>query len=205
MAKLNLIIADYDENYIRGLSEYINSNHSVSFAVNCFTKADSFIRYLKEEPSADILVVSPDFYDISTPLSQVNLKVLLSPGALSREYPDFKVISKYSTGEKLLGEVLHLYSKSNPKEIRTPSYSKSTVIIGVYSPAGGTGKTTIATALSRQIAELGMESFYLNLESIQSTGVFFNLFGTRNLSYVFYYIKEKSTNLSFKMDGIKNT
>ncbi|MDD4503921.1 MAG: hypothetical protein PHS15_03725, partial [Clostridiaceae bacterium] len=205
MAKLNLAIADFDEIYVRGLSDYINSNHSSDFMVSCFTRIDSFIRYLEQQPPAEVLIISPDFYDISVGYPHIKLKVLLSTGALSREYPGFQIISKYSTGEKLLGEVVHLYSEFNPFEMRLPTCSKKAELIGVYSPGGGTGKTTIAAALSMQCTELGIQSFYLNLESIQSTGVFFNSNSKRNLSYIFYYLKEKSRNLSFKMDGIKNT
>lgn len=205
MAKLSLVIADFDESYARRLSEYINSNHSAAFLVSCFTKADSYSRYMEQQPSIDVLLISPDFYDISIAYTNGKLKVVLSTGALSREYTGFQVINKYSTGEKLLGDVVHLYSMLNPSELRASPYSKSAELVGVYSPVGGAGKTTIATALSMQCAELGMHCFYLSLESIQSTGAFFNSNSKRNLSYVFYYLKEKSKNLSFKMDGIKST
>lgn len=205
MAKLNIIIADSDESYTRGLSEYINANHSSDFQVTCFTKADLFKMYIEQQPSADVLLVCPDLCDKSIEDFNVKLKIILSNGVLSREYSGFQVINKYSTGERLLGEVIHLYSKLYPNELRPSPYSKDTAIIGVYSPTGGSGKTTIAASLSIQCAELGMHCFYLNLESIQSTGVFFNSDSNRNLSYVFYYLKEKSKNLSFKMNGIKST
>lgn len=205
MAKLNLVIADLDESYAKALSEYISSNHSTTFLVSCFTKADSFTGYMGEQPFVDVLLISPDFYDLSIGYSQISLKAVLSQGVLCREYSGFQIINKYNTGEKLISEVIHLYSKLNPSELRFSQYYKNAELIGVYSPAGGTGKTTIATALSMQCKELGKQSFYLNLESIQSTGVFFNLESKRNLSYVFYYLKEKSKNLSFKMDGIKST
>lgn len=205
MAKLNLVIADLDEWYARGLSNYISANHSTAFLVSCFTKPDLLTRHLKKLPLADVLLISPDFYDISIGYPGIKLKVMLSTGALSQEYPDFQVLSKYNTGEKLLSEVVHLYSKLNPTELRLSPYSKNAEIIGVYSTAGGTGKTTIASALSMECNLLGMRSFYLNLESIQSTGMFFTLNGKRNLSYIFYYLKEKSKNLPFLMDGIKST
>jgi cellulose biosynthesis protein BcsQ len=205
MAKLNIVIAECDVNYARGLLEYINSNHFSSFMASCFTKLDSFAAYFEKQPPVDILIISPDFYDISVEGLEVKLKIILSDGVLKREYPGYQVVNKYNTGDKLIGEVLYLYSKTNNQEIRLTSGSKNTEFVGVYSPAGGTGKSTIAAALATQCIELGIRSFYLNLESIQSTGVFFNSYNKRNLSYVFYYLKEKCRNLSFKMDGIKCT
>jgi len=203
VARLNLVIADSDERFLRGLSEYINSNHSSAFMVSCFTKVDSLNRYLEGQPPVDVLIIDTEFYGISVIYSYIKLKIILSTGILSQEYQDFQIISKYNTGEKLISEVLYLYSRLDSFETRLSTCSKSTEFIGVYSPAGGTGKTTIAAALSMQCAEQGMESFYLNLESIQSTEMFFSSNNNRNLSYVFYYIKEMSRNLSFKMDGIK--
>ena len=205
MAKLNLVIADLDERYTRGLSDYISANHSTAFLVSCFTNPDSLIKYLGQQPRADVILISPDFYDTTVGYSNIKLKIMLSTGFLSQEYPDFQVLSKYSTGEKLLGEVVHLYSKLNPSELRLSPYSKNAELIGIYSTAGGAGKTTIAAALSMECAELGMHSFYLSIESIQSTGMFFNINGKRNLSYIYYYLKEKSKNLPFLMDGIKST
>lgn len=205
MAKLNLVIADLDARYAKGLSDYINCNHSTAFMVNCFTRPDALACYLKKQQQADVLLISPDFYDISLSNPNIKLKVLLSSGTLSRDYPDFQILNKYSTGEKLLGDIVYLYSKLNPFEQRLSPCVKDTTLIGVYSPAGGTGKTTIAAALSAACTSMGMQSFYLNLESIQSTGMLFASKGKRNLSYIFYYLKEKSRSLAFRMEGIKST
>lgn len=205
MSKLNLVIADIDEVYAKGLSGYVNIYHPAVFTVSCFTKLDPFIRYMEQQPAIDVLLISPEFYSISAACNNTKLGAILSGDSLDHEYPGLQVISKYSTGEKLIGEVIHLYSKLDPLEMRFSTFLKDTGIIGVYSPSGGTGKTTIASALSIQSNELGLRSFYLNLESIQSTGVFFDTSSKRNLSYVFYYLKEKSNNLSFRMEGIKST
>ena len=78
MARLNLVIADCDESYARGLFEYINSNHSSSFMVSCFTKLDSFAGYFEKQPPTDILAISSDFYDISVEYPNIKLKVILS-------------------------------------------------------------------------------------------------------------------------------
>lgn len=205
MAKLNLVIADMDGKYMRGLSNYISTNHSSAFRVNCFTKPDPLIRHLEQEPYTDVLLISPDFYDIALKYPRIQLKGILSMGFLCQEYPDFQMLYKYNTGEKLLAEVVYLYSKLNPSTSRLSSNSKNSELIGVYSTVGGAGKTTIASALSMECAERGMASFYMNFESIQSTGMFFNINGKRNLSYIYYYLKEKRKNLSFLMEGIKST
>lgn len=205
MSRLNLVIADPDESYARGLSGYISSYRSEAFIVSCFTKAESLACHMEQQPTVDILLISPEFYDVSRDYAGIKMKAVLSEGLLSREYPGFQIIGKYCTGEKLLSEIMHLYSKLNPDELRLSSCLKNAVLIGVYSPAGGTGKSTVAAALAIHCAELGMQSFYLNLESVQSTGIYLGSNSKRGLSYIFYYLKEKSGNLSFKMEGIKSS
>lgn len=205
MAKLNLVIADTDESYIRGLSEFINSNHSSSFRVSCFTRFDFFKEYMEQQSSTDILAACPDFCDAVTEACSIRLKLLLLPGALDREYPGFHIINKYTTGEKLVSEMLYMYSKSSPSEQSLLPYSKDTLLVAVYSASGGAGKTTIAASLSIQCAESGKKCFYLNLESFQSTEAFFGSGNKRGLSYGFFYIKERSRNLSFKLNGLKSS
>lgn len=205
MAKLNLVIADIDEAYVRGLSAYLNSYHLPAFTVSCFTKHDAFTSYIGRQPTVDVLLAGPEFYDISAGYPNIKLRVMLSSSPMNEGYPGFQAINRFSTGEKLIGEVVHLYSRLNPQDIGFSPGLKDTGLIGVYSASGGAGKTTIAAALAIQCSELGMKAFYLNLEAINSTAMFFNADSKRNLSYIFYYIKEKSSNLSFRMEGVKST
>ncbi len=205
MAKVNLIIADIDEAYVRGLVSYVNLHHFSTFSVSCFTKHDVYISHMEHQPSIDVLLVGPEFYNLTVSHPNIRLKVMLSSSPLKEEQPGLQLINRFNTGEKLIGELVHMYSRLDPSEIGFSSDQKDTRFIGVYSPSGGTGKTTIAAALAMQCRELGMKAFYLNLEAISSMAMFFNAGSKRNLSYVFYYLKEKSSNLSFRMEGIKTT
>lgn len=202
---MNLIIADIDEAYVRGLVSYVNLHHFSTFSVSCFTKHDVYLSYMEHQPPIDVLLVGPEFYDLAVSHPNIRLKVMLSSSPLKEAQPGFQHINKFNTGEKLIGELVHMYSGLDPSEIGFSSNQKDTRFIGVYSPSGGTGKTTIAVALAMQCRELGMKAFYLNLETISSMAMFFDVGSKRNLSYVFYYLKEKSSNFSFRLEGIKIT
>lgn len=205
LGKLNLVVADTDENYAKGVANYINTKNSKGFQVNCFTNQKPLKSFLQQNKNVDIILACPELYDEMVNCSKAKLIVILSQGVLSREYSGCEIINKYQTGEKLISSILFLYSKANPEEVHTTNREKDTRVVGVYSPAGGTGKTTIAVSLSIQCVERGMSAFYLNLEHIQSTGTYFDCRNGRNLSYVFYYLKEKNDNISFKLDGVKST
>lgn len=203
MSRLNLIIADTEEAYAKGLSEYINACHSSAFSVSCFTKPDAFYEIMNRRPPADVLLVSPEFYEISSGHDYIRLRLLLSDGSFKKECNGFQPIDKFNTGEKLLSEIMHLYSSVDPVKAKLQDQDREVRIASVFSPAGGAGKTTVAASMAVQASDKGMRVFYLNLEPIQSTGIFFDTNSTRNLSYVFYYLKEKSSNFSMRLEGVK--
>lgn len=204
LGKLSLIIADADESYAKGVANYINTNNHDEFQVNCFTRSDAFSSFIRQAGTLDILLVCPEFYDEAQKYDKAKLTVVLSDGILCREYSGCEIINKYQPGEKLISNVLFLYSKCNPGEIHMPNRGKSAKVVGIYSPIGGIGKTTIAVSLSAQCVKQELSAFYLNLEPIQSTGVYFDCSNERNLSYVFYYLKEKNKDLAFRLNGIKS-
>jgi len=205
LSKVDLVIADIDEAYVRGLVSYVNLYHSTTFNVSCFTKQDAYLSYMEQQPSVDVLLAGPEFYEIPAVLSNIRQRVMLSQGPLHEEPQGRPVINRFNTGEKLIGELVHIYSRLDPEETGFSNDQRDTSFIGVYSPSGGAGKTTIATSLAIQCRELGMKAFYLNLEAVSSTAMFFKPGSSRSLSYVFYYLKEKSNNLPFRMEGIKIT
>jgi cellulose biosynthesis protein BcsQ len=72
----------------------------------------------------------------------------------------------------------------------------------VYSPIGGSGKTTLAVNLSRCIAKEGKRVFYLNLELLSSLPLFFQTDGVGDSSEIFYYSKAKPEQLDTKLDTL---
>jgi len=199
-----LVIADIDEGYARGVANYISNSNPKDFNVNCLTNMTALKDFLQSHQPADIFLICPELYE-ALESSKAKLKLILSPGILQREYEECEIINKFQTGEKLLGSILFLYSKANPQELHTQNGEKNTRVVGIYSPSGGAGKTTTAVSLAVQSSEKGMPAFYLNLEPLQSTAAYFDCSSDKNMSYAFYYLKEKSSNLAFKLEALKST
>jgi MinD-like ATPase involved in chromosome partitioning or flagellar assembly len=62
-------------------------------------------------------------------------------------------------------------------------------VISVVSPAGGTGKSSIAAGCSILCAGRGMRAFYMDLEDIPSTEMFFHGDSRQSFSNVIYQLK----------------
>ncbi|QGS68934.1 AAA family ATPase [Oceanobacillus sp. 143] len=70
--------------------------------------------------------------------------------------------------------MLAIYYDRNQTAGKYLARSKQTKVLSVYSPVGGAGKTTIAVNLSKQLALNNAKVFYLNLELINTTSLYFS-------------------------------
>ena len=175
MKKLNLIIADYDEEYLNSLYLYISSEYKAAFEINCFSNEELLIEGLKEIRNKDnlVLVIDERMYDKSIENMGISTIILLVDYDIDEN--DIKFIHKYKDIEFFKDKVIRAYSENNPENTtKLQSNNAETTIIPIYSPVGGSGKSTIAAAISVALSQQGKEVFYLNLEDIQSTDLYFN-------------------------------
>lgn len=200
MKKLNLIIADYDEEYLNSLYLYISSEYKAAFEINCFSNEELLLDGLKEIRNKDnlVLVIDERMYDKSIENMGISTIILLVDYDIDEN--DIKFIHKYKDIEFFKDKVIRAYSENNPENTtKLQSNNAETTIIPIYSPVGGSGKSTIAAAISVALSQQGKEVFYLNLEDIQSTDLYFNGENNKNLSDVIFEVKDRAENFASKL------
>lgn len=160
---MEIIFADTNEEYLERLTHYIKKHFEGVYTMSvCLNK-----KQLQERLKAgkcDVLCFAPELYDETMDFKQVLLPIVLLDEEVP--YPDkFKhTINKYIRISKLMyyiNESYEVAEKNKP------------LVYGVYGPAGGVGTSTIAVAVALSYANLGRKTCYLNLEAINSTGLFF--------------------------------
>ncbi|SCY84540.1 AAA family ATPase [Alkaliphilus peptidifermentans] len=202
--KLNLAIVDSDTDYLRALEHYLMNNFSQRFHVSFFTQIEYLWEVLdKEDHRIDILLINPLMYTEAIEKSNIKLIILLIEGILSTTLDGFPYIKKYQLGNQIAASILNLYIETYPNQYLKPEDKAKTTIIGVYSPVGGSGKTTIAILASYIHAQRGKSVFYLNLENVPSTAVYFEDMKSQNISNLFYYLKNKKKNILLKIEGVR--
>lgn len=113
------------------------------------------------------------------------------------------VIRKYQHMDRFIAEIMRLYAANSQKDRRIVAAQGNTRVISILSSSGGSGKSTIAAACSSLCAGRGSRTFYLNLESIPSTDIFFHGDSTQSFSNVIFHLKGKGDNLGLKLEGAK--
>ncbi len=201
MGKLNLVIADRDENYLEHLGNYLMVCYSGKFTIYQFSAVKNLQLFLKSAGKRlEILLCSHSFLKEGPWQESFHTIIQLSENDSANSVDGVNAIFKYRHAESLVQDILHIYSKNN-LETSVPAGKKITVLCAVHSAAGGAGTTCIAAGLSMLAARRGLKPFYLNLESTPSTSFYFKGRSERTLSDVIYYIKEKGSNLVSKLEG----
>lgn len=213
MARIPLIIADEDPDFLHSLSSYLLEDYGQTFDVLTFSQVEYLDDYLTEQARTGILLISPAMLQTETIMQPGLLRILLSNEAgqlepksrLGRANPECGQIFKYLSGPELVKSIMAILSESENCLSSVLSTSKKTSITAIYSPAGGVGKTTIALGCALQTAWEGKKVFYLNLEGSPSTGLFFEEVQGEGLATVLYYLQAKKENASLKIKALINT
>lgn len=205
MARLNVVIADDDKQYINRLVGYITEKNN-NFNISCFTEKGSLLKYITGQTNKiHILIFSEKMYSEELRNNRIDLMLVLDNG-IGCGLPGIKKINKYQSATEFINTILMEYSETtgDMSSIKNDMVETSR-IIGVYSPVGGCGKTTIAIMLSKGIAAYGKKVLYLNYEGVSSVAQVFKGTGRHNMSEVFLAAKTRKANVALKVMQCKET
>ncbi|MBP2000560.1 cellulose biosynthesis protein BcsQ [Paenibacillus shirakamiensis] len=168
MASVKIVLAVQDEQYIEPFLHYVSqSEFAEQFRITAFSQWQAFEHYhLTEEEVADAIVAEPMFKDKWNALSGRELPWIILSEEFTGSEGDERLF-KYQSLPVLLQTLSdQLVRPLARRQVRgSPT---STEVIGIYSAAGGSGKTTVALQMSRQMGSEGNKVLYLNLEAVSS-------------------------------------
>jgi hypothetical protein len=213
MSRINLVIADHDSEYVESLVAFILSKHSARFRVSSFTNARQLADYvLNNEQRADIFLVNSSIYNEAVKVynKAVNLNsiksiIILTDNMSTGELHGCKSIYKYQHGDAIINSIIKILSEDSENRSFNIKGNKKTILAAVYSPAGGTGKTSIALGCSILCSRENLSVFYLNLEDMPPIGFFPSNDSNANLSNVVFHIKYRTKNFDLRIEGCRST
>ncbi|MCL1793412.1 MAG: hypothetical protein FWG34_06055 [Oscillospiraceae bacterium] len=180
--KMKLLIATADSDYAEHLSGVLSEKHSETFELFVCTSADRLHKLLSGG-KFEIALADPEFVS-SENFSSVSLLLALSDqGELIGDGGgDVKKICKYQRISSIVGNIFEHYSKISGAI--NGSGTKISSISAVWSPSGGSGKTTVALAYACRKVSEGKKATYLNMENFASTPAYFQGMG-KSISKIF--------------------
>ncbi len=202
MGRLSLVIADLDRDYLSKLERFLMVNYPQRFDIFSFSSQGKLSEFLSNPEKRDILLINSILFKHELNLKNVEVVILLKGDGLETVSEGTEAANKYQHAEVLVTDLLRLYAARGGKGVTAQGRSITRAICA-HSPAGGTGKSSIAAGCSILCARKGLKAFYLNLENIPSTDLFFHGQSSQSFSNVIFHLKGKSGSLGLKLEGAK--
>jgi len=194
VAKKNILITDSDMNYLENFERFLRNNHSDKFIINTASNADGVRSFAdNSDRRIDILLISPDTYTERVK-NYASVVMILSNGVIPIQLEKYPVIKKYQAGDAIVHAISRAYAEAKPNEFDISQINGECEITGVFSPIGGSGKTTVAALLASYLAENNKVLFF-SMEQFQYTENFFSGSSRYNLSDFLYFVHRGDNDL----------
>lgn len=202
MGRLSLVIVDLDRDYLSKLERFLMVNYPQRFDIFSFSSHGKLSEFLSSPEKRDILLINSILFKRELNLRNVEAVILLKGDGLETVPEGTEAVNKYQHAGMLVTDILRLYAARSRNGFTVQGRSITRAVC-VHSSAGGTGKSSIAAGCSILCARKGLKPFYLNLENIPSTNMFFHGESSQSFSNVIYHLKGKSGSLGLKLEGAK--
>lgn len=195
---ISIAIVDKNREYLDRLVEVLQEYRELT--VSMFTSAERLEQMLQTK-KIDIVLYDPDVSDTKINLTGCGMGICLYSDEAQNTslYTDAKKVLKYQRVSMLYKEILKLYAEEANISFDLGN-SHKTRLLAVYSPIGGSGKTTISLAMASKLASYGKNVLYLNMEQLNSSSCL-NPFVEEGLISLVEAVNENQ-NFELSMKGI---
>ena len=164
---ISIAIADPNKDYLYRLTEVLQQNRDLNISI--FSSSQKLYKAL-EEDKFDVLLFDPDISAERIPLMDVKLAVCLYSDECQNidRYKDCGKVLKYQRVSNIYKYILGEYADKAGYSLEPGNQTRAKVI-GVYSPIGGAGKTTVALALAGKLKMIGNTVLFLSTEQFDSS------------------------------------
>ncbi|MEK3785785.1 ParA family protein [Paenibacillus sp. FSL K6-1230] len=171
---ITAVLATENREYIEPLLDYLHgSEYSRQLRITAFSQSESFAQFMEESSLnrrlPDVVVAEQAFLDSWSGYTDCEQPLLLlsEHGATMDGRTG---IAMYQPLPRLLEKILD--AGRLQAAVASRRNREGTLTIGLISASGGTGKTTTALNMVKQLGGAGYSVFYLNLETLDSSSLF---------------------------------
>ncbi len=194
-----LAIADSNKEYLTKISEELQGYSDLTIYV--YTSADTLEAAMKEE-AFDVVMFDPDMSESKLNFSKVKLPICLYSEEAENTslYKECTHISKYQRISKIYKDMIRAYAEKAGYSYDADHSGKMS-IVSVYSPLGGSGKTTAALAIASQAVKKGRRALFLSLEPLCSADIL-NPYQEPGIIALTEAAVDTNVNFELKMKGL---
>ena len=166
MGKVKIVIADTNEEYLIPLEIKLIHELGNQMDLDIISEKEYYGEYFSTGRSLDIAIVGQELF--SKEILKHNIKKIFVLAEEKEEITEERNVfwlDRFTSVKEIYDKVAY-ESLGNLEEKR--SRAKETQLIVVYSPSGGTGKTTLSLGLAAILADSYHKTLYLDAERVQT-------------------------------------
>lgn len=196
---ISIAVADSNRDYIERLSEGLQRYEELT--IHVYTNGQ-MLQTAIDAGHFDIVLFDPDISEDRLSFSNVRFPVYLySDEAHNRGlYVDFTKVVKYQRISSIYKEIIREYADRAGYSADF-DHSQDTTVIAVYSPAGGSGKTTLALAMASRLSGLGKKVLFVSAEQLSSSS-YVNPIQEDGITALVESASDENVNFGLKVKGI---
>ncbi len=185
------IMAVYDEDpfYAERLSDYVNRKEKGIFRAQAFTSRERLEEFAKGN-DIDVLLAGTSVGESADSGLQSVQKIYLTEEPGSGSEVGETEIYKYQSGDDIIREVMAAYCDlPGVKSVYPGLTAREKRLVGVYSPVGRCGKTSLALAMGQALAK-EEKVLFVSLDLFTGFSQLLDEPWKRDLSDLLYYYKQ---------------
>jgi len=192
--RCRILIGGGDQEYNERLIENLVLSRENQFEITRFKKKDK----LEKEMNLnlyDLILLSEEMMASeggNIPKVMEERMVLMVEGDTAYNSQSMNILFKYQKVNEIESTIKDLFLKITTKEC-VNNKNRNLQLIGCYSPAGGSGNTTVAQIIAASKANQGYKVLFLSLESFPSYHITYQGTSADNLSdYMMHMMSKKN-------------
>lgn len=197
---ITIAIADTDRDYLERLVEVLQEYMDLSISV--FTSARMLEQAL-ENKRFDIVLFDPDLASEKVAFFHTKAAICLYSEEAENTalYAECDKVIKYQRISKIYKDLMKVYAD---KAGYIPEFdsSQNTKLFAVYSPSGGSGKTTMALSMANMLSSQGEEVLFLSMEQLDSSSCVYEHSEEVDGITALLEAMDDNTNFGLKLKGI---
>lgn len=166
--KKQIVIADPNIEYIKSYEEELIVRFYDEVSIQIITENEYLENYFRLHRDIDVLIIAKEFYGAYLKEHNISHTLIINDGDEG----------KYKAKEDVLAFIENSLIGNVTKEPEADDETveevkeKTTTVVSVFSPIGGSGKSLAALALSKKLKKLGESVLVIGCDNLQSFGAF---------------------------------
>lgn len=199
--KYKVAIIDADQTYLTRISNVLGKLYADKVEIISYSNWNSFDNS-NDKTKFDMVMVTEEIKSKVVIEDKLPLAILVEQNDIDK-VDGIIAINKYQKHEIIMKQILDFcLEEEESKYTKKNVLGNTTKVYYVTSATGGTGTTSVAVALAKNLARKGKKVLYLSFEKNPATDIFFQGEGENCFSDVIYLIKSKKNNLMTRIENL---